>query len=142
MSAYMTQQLFNMCAVSTAKISVATSHPVEVAAAQLAENYACSYQDEDLAQDIAFAATKVSELMRGVWPPDALVGSLTQLQFCIKYYDPSGKKIRRKLFSGTWFNKESTPIQDKVEKCVANIATFYILVLNGTIPPAPDGWNL
>ena len=139
---YMPQQLFNMCAVTTAKISVATERSVEAIASQVTASYTDTYKDVHLAEEVAEAASKIAAWLEGAMPDGSLVGALTHMQFCIKNYSPNGKKLRRKLLGGTWFNKESEPIEDKVRACVANVATFYILTINGQVPIAPRGWTL
>lgn len=142
MARYITQQLFNMCAVSAAKISSASGQSLEDVARQLAETYSGSYEDEDLAGEIAMAADQIAVFVQKVLPPPTLVGNLTQLQFCIKHYQPNGKKWPSRLFGGTLFNKVGEPLQDKVRQCVANIATYHLLVVNGAIPLMPQGWKL
>lgn len=142
MARYITQQLFNMCAVSAAKISAASGKPVAAVAQQLAATYRDSYKDTELAQDIAVAAEQVSTFIGKSLSPDKLIGNLNQLQFCIKYYQPSGKRWPMKLFSGALFNKSSRQIKDKSKQCLANIATYHLLVLNSAIPLMPKGWAL
>lgn len=141
MPGYMPQRVFNMCAVSAAKISAETNRPVEDVAAEIAELYIRTYDDSCLAQEIAQAATRVCEFMQRAMPPNALISTLTQMQFCIRYYHPSGKRMRRKVFGGTLFTKERAPIPKKEDTCAANIATFHVLVINERIPLAPNGWS-
>jgi hypothetical protein len=142
MPQYITQQLFNMCAVSVVKISSASGQSLAEVASQLAETYGGSYGDEDLAGEIALAADQIGVFIRRVLPSSSLVGNLTQLQFCIKHYQPNGKKWPSRLFGGTLFNKEREPRHDKVRQCAANIATYHLLVINGVIPLMPQGWKL
>src|SRR5688572_19158230 len=59
MGRYMPQQLFDMCAVSAAKISALSGEPIEFVAEQLANTYQRDYQDENLSQDISAAASNV-----------------------------------------------------------------------------------
>lgn len=139
---YMPQQLFNMCAVTTAKISVATEQPVEAIALQVTASYTDTYKDVHLAEEVAEAASRIAALLKGTMPDGSLGGALTQMQFCIKNYSPDGKKLRGKILGGTWFNKEPKPIEDKVGVCFANVAAFHILTINGQVPIAPRGWTL
>ncbi len=141
MASYITQELFNMCAVTAAKISTASGQSIEFVAEYLANKYS-EYQDQDLSGDIATASVKVIDFMQNALPPETLVGNLTQMQFCIKHYNLDGRKKARKLFRGTFFNKEKRELEDKVDQCVANVATYHFLVINGSIPVAPKGWSL
>ncbi len=78
---FITQEIFNMCAVSAAKISAASEKTVGEAAALIASHYEGTYPDENLVQDIEIAANKVREFIIGVLPPETLAGNLTQMQF-------------------------------------------------------------
>ncbi len=141
MASYITQELFNMAAVTTAKITAASEHSIEFVAEELANDYR-EYQDQNLSEDIATASVKVTDFMQNALPLKSLVGNLTQIQFCIKHYSPDGKKKPRKLLRGTWFNKEKLELEDKVDQCVANVMTYHFLVINGSIPIAPKGWTV
>ena len=142
MARYITQQLFDMCAVSAAKISAANSTPLAEVSKQLAETYSQSYNDDNLPQEISVAAEQIAAFVSRVLPPVTLVGNLTQLQFCIKNFQPNGKRWPMKLLSGALFNKSSRPLPDKVRQSLANVATYHVLVINGAIPLAPTGWKL
>lgn len=137
MAGYMTQEIFNMCAVSTAKLSAASSKTLEEMATLIGNNYKNTYQDKHLVSDIEFAAKKVIEFMLGVLPAETLVGNLTQMQFCIKNYNLDGTKKRMKIFGGTFFAQEKQENTDKVQSCLVNIATYHFLVIRDTIPIAP-----
>jgi hypothetical protein len=130
-----------MCAVTAAKISAASKRPVEDVASELTSSYS-EYQDRSLATEIAEAAYNISGFIQKELPPESIVGNLTQIQFCIKNYHPNGNKKRSRILGGTFFNKERKELEDKVKQCVANVATYHYLVINGTIPIAPQGWSL
>lgn len=130
-----------MCAVTAAKISTASGQSIEFAAEQLANKYS-EYKYQELSGDIATASVKVIDFMQNALPPETLVAGLMQMQFCIKHYNPDGKKKTGKRFGGTFFNKEEHELEDKVDQCVANVATYHVLVINGSIRVAPKGWSL
>jgi hypothetical protein len=139
---YIPQEMFNMLAVSAAKISAASDESIGEATDLIMGNYEGTYLDAYLAQEVENAANKVKDFMLNALPPETLVGNLTQMQYCIKNYNPDGTKKRKKLFGGTWFNRENAEINDKVKNCVANVATYHMLVIGGSIPIAPQGWSL
>lgn len=142
MASYMPQQLFNMCAVGAAKISVVHGEPIEPVSDYVAQQYNQTHRDEHLPEDIAFAAESILVYLRSARPEHSLLQRLTQLEFCIKHYEPDGRKRPTKLFGGTWFNKESAPLQNKAKNCVAQILAYDLLVISGSIPVAPPGWHL
>jgi hypothetical protein len=109
--------------------------------AQLANNYA-AYRDADLADDIEEAANNVAAFITRQLPPESLIDNLIQLQFCIKNYQPSGDRWPVRLFGGAFFNKTNQPLPDKVGQCLANVATYHLLVINRKIPLAPKDWSL
>jgi len=131
-----------MFAVSSAKISAATDKTIEEATVIIISHYEDTYRDANLVQDLETAANKVKEFMLGALPPETLTGNLAQMQFCIKNYNLDGTKKRKKIFEGTFFNKEKKEISNKVENCLANIATYHLLVIGGSIPIASQGWSL
>jgi hypothetical protein len=142
MSKYMTQEIFDMCAVTAAKVGSGTEKSIEKAADLIAQNYTSTYADTNLAQDIALAAHKAIKFMEDSLPQGSMVANCTQLQFCIKEYNPDGKKKRKKLLGGTLFNYEKRPIPDKVKGCITNLLAYHLYILNGNIPMAPENWRL
>lgn len=138
----MPQQLFNMCAVSTAKIAAASGQSTSEVGRQVTAAYMRTYQDQHLEEDVSDAANQVSGFIQSVLPPQSLVANLTQIQFCIKHYRTNGKKRLPSLLGGTFFNRMGSPVPDKVKQCVAEVATYHMLVMAGTIPLAPAGWSL
>jgi hypothetical protein len=141
MGRYMPQQLFDMCAVSAAKISALSGEPIESVAEQLANTYQRDYQDENLSQDISAAASNVKTLVVKFLSEEALAARLTQFQFCIKHYKSDGKKRPFRL-GGTFFNREKQQLPDKVATCLSDVAAYYFLVTGGAIRIAPEGWRL
>lgn len=139
---YMTQDVFNMCAVGAAKLSAATGQSIESFALKLSEEYGKYYRDTELAKDIALAGKKVTEFMNSQFPPETLVGGLTQIQYCIKHFNTDGSKKPRQIFGGVYFNNEPMQIQKKVEQCAVDVSMFSRLVLERIIPLVPDGWRL
>jgi len=141
-NSYMTQQLFNMCAVTAAKIAATSGESVDSVSTRLAKDYRSSYQDEHLAEDIAAAATHINKFLQSTLPAGTLVAGLTQMQFCIKHFRVDGSKRPFRLLRGAWFNKERAPLQDKVKQCVNQIAIYHIRVVSSSIPIALRRWHL
>lgn len=142
MAEFITQEMFNLFAVSVAKISAESGKSIREATELIMRNYAGSYIDTNIAQEVEIAANKAREFILGVLPPETLAGNLTQMQFCIKHYNPDGSKKRKKIFGGTFFSKGKDEVDNKVENCLGNIATYHMLVINGVISIAPQGWSL
>lgn len=135
MAMFITQENFNMKAVSAALISAESGKTIGEVVALI--NRSTSFKDKNLAQDIEIAANKVKDFALGVLPPEALTAYLAQMQFCIKNYNPDGTKKRKKILNGEFFNKEKEEITNKVKNCVANIGMYHVLVIAGSIPFAP-----
>jgi len=142
MAEFVSQEMFNMFAVSAAKISAGTGKTLEESTALVVSYYEGTYRDQNLARDIEIAAKKVKDYMLAVLPPETLSGNLTQMQFCIKNYKLDGTKKRKKIWDGTFFNKEKKEIENKIQNCLASVATYHTLVVGGSIPIAPQGWSL
>ncbi|MCY1302270.1 hypothetical protein D9M70_519200 [compost metagenome] len=142
MPSYIPQYMFNICAVTAAKIAASSGKPVREAANMLATNYKESYDDMNLEDDILAAAINVTEFIKSSLPGSSIPGCMTQLQYTIINFEPDGKKRRKKIFGGTWFNKERDEIKDKVQRCKVNIAIYHMLLISGTLPLAPDGWSV
>lgn len=142
MANYMPQYLFNICAVTAAKIAVSSDKTLEEAAQILSDNYKNSYDDQNLERDISKAAHEVIDFMDSALPGSSMTANMTQLQFTIVNFEPDGKKRAKKIFGGTWFNKQKDQIHNKVEQCKVNIATYHLLLVGGSLPLAPSGWSL
>ena len=142
MASYMPQQLFNMCAVAAAKFSLLHGEPIEPVSEYVAQQYSHMHRDEHLLEDIATAAKAILQYLRSAGPEHLLLEHLRQMEFCIKHYEPDGRKRPTKLFGGSWFNKEQAPLQDKAKHCVAHILAYNLRVIGGSIPVAPPGWRL
>lgn len=138
---YMTQELFNMMAITTIKISVSNKQTIEEVAKSLTEKY-MEFDEPALSQEIVIAAHSVNDFLIKTFTSETLIGNLTQMQYCIKSYQLNGKKKKHKLFAGTFFNNEKKKQEEKHRVCLANIATYHNLVLKGAIPLAPSGWSI
>lgn len=141
MAKFIPQYIFNMCAVTAAKTAASSDRTIGEAARLLSNNYERSYADRELHEDIELAGKEVAEFIKSVLPVESFVSNMIQLQYTIVNYEPSGKKRRKKMFGGTWFNKEKSQIPNKVEVCKANIATYHLLLVGGSLPLAPRGWS-
>jgi hypothetical protein len=139
---FVDQELFNMCAVTAAKISCHDGQTTFSAAELIAAEYGRSYQDNDLTAEVNDAAIQVSQFLADALPNGSLASACTQMQFCIKHFKLDGKRKRKKILGGVWFSGENQEISNKVDKCIANIATYHFLVIGGTIPIAPKGWSM
>jgi hypothetical protein len=92
--------------------------------------------------EVVSAATKIREIVRKWAPCEESAGNFTQLKYCTKVYEPDGRTRRKRLLAGTKFNYEKTPIINKVDKCITNMACYIMHTTSGKIPFVPDGWRL
>lgn len=142
MAKYIDQELFNMCAVTALKIGCASGQSVASASQLIAKEYSRSYQDKSLAEEIEDAANKIAEFLSHALPNSSIASACTQMQYCIKHFNLDGSKKRKKILGGVWFTGETKELDNKVDTCAVNIITYHMLVIGGTIPVAPRGWNL
>ncbi len=77
---------------------------------------------------------KVLELMRTITKDEQLPATMAQIQYCIKNYEPSGRKRRKRLLSGTFFNKEKARNPNRAKGCASNVIIYCSGSLNGTFP--------
>lgn len=131
-----------MSAVTIAKIHISTGSQISELAAKITSQHQSSYPDDATVQtELVEAANEVLKMFSGQFEERLLPSALMQMQFCIKNYDTSGKK-RRGVFRGAWFNKQKTPIPDRVKNFTRNILVFHTYSMSGGIPLAPKGWSL
>lgn len=142
MSRYIDQGTFNTAAV------IATGHlmfnpPAFIDVVfKIAESFKDSYKDETLVKDISDAGREIALLLEKAFPREEQLNQLTQIQFCIKKYNPDGTKIPFRIFNGVLFSAEKSPIQNLAKNCVADVTAYMSLVSKGTIPKMPIGWKL
>lgn len=143
MPRYMPQEVFNLCAVTTAKMSAMTGAAIEGYALKMADAHR-TYADDPiyLAADIESSAEKIISFLSSLFPKEVIPGACTQLQYCIKHFCTDGSKKRRRIFGGSLFNYERSEISNKVKQCTTTIATYHAAVVSGLIPLTPDGWTL
>ena len=134
--------MFNICAVTAAKISHSSDQSIEEASQGLADNYARSYSDIALGRDIAMAARQAIDFIQSVLPNSSISANMTQLQYSIVNFEPDGTKRKKKLLGGTWFNKEKSQLPDKVDRCRLELTTYHNLIVAGVLPLAPQGWSI
>lgn len=136
----MPQDVFDMCAVTAARFQDADEVGIEEFARRIAERYRRDYIDDGFEVDVISAAHHLVKLMEGFFPGQKVSASLRQIQYCIKRFRPDGRK--KPFFQGQWFNQQKSPLNDRVKKCVSNVAVFHLGTLSGKFPIAPEGWSL
>lgn len=142
MASFMPQYIFNMCAVTTAKIASSSEKTTKEAAKILSDNYKKSYDDVNLEDDIALAADQTIAFMESALPGSSSPANMNQLQYTIINFEPDGKKRKKGIFGGTWFNKEKRQIENKVQQCKLHVSTYHLLLVGGSLPLAPQDWSL
>lgn len=142
MASFMPQYIFNICAVTAAKIAASSETTIKEAAKMLSDNYKKSYDDLHLERDIEIAAELTIAFMESALPGNSIPANINQLQYTIVNFEPNGEKRNKGIFSGTWFNKEKRQIENKVQQCKLQISTYHLLLVAGSLPLAPQGWSL
>lgn len=145
MKGYMPQDVFEMAAVTIAKLHFATGKRLDELSSKILSGYKADYLDDGFALDAVEAAKGVIQVLQTSFPgsdDSTLAVSCTQLQYCIKRYRPDGSKRGRRLFGGTLFNnqKQSNPI--RVQECLRDITVYSVGTMSGKFPIAPHGWSL
>ena len=142
MAKFMSQELFDMSAVTAAQIAAVTDHSIQSAARLIGRQYNSSLDDINLNIEIADAAGQISSFLKNRISTGNIAPACSQLQFSIKSFNLDGTKKRKKIFGGLFFNSEKKQIGNKVENCVKNIISYHSLVVVGALPLAPSGWTL
>lgn len=137
MNSYMPQDVFNVCAVTAA---LHESVSIEDFAKQISDVYRQRYIDDGFNEDIITAAYNVVELMKTAFPGKKVTPAILQIQYCIDNYHPNGKK--KSFLRGQLFNKQMTPLPNRVTQCRTDVMTFHFGTLAGTFPIVPKGWSL
>lgn len=140
MTSYMPQDIFNMSAVTAASCYGSEEVTIDKCASFISDQYRNDYIDDGFEKDIVIAAHKIVALIQQAFPGKPVSSAIRQMQYCIKTYEPNGKK--KGFFQGQLFNKQKQPIPDRVSQCVANIMTFHIGTLSGAFPVAPRDWSI
>ena len=137
----MTQPYFDMIAVLVAQVSVYKGESEEEVFSELLPNLMHSYDDPLELKEVVRAAKKIREIMKDFFLIEETSGNFTQLKFCLKNYEPGGKRKKKRLLAGAWFNYEKNPLQNKADECIKNILCYVMNTNSGKIPIHPDGWK-
>jgi hypothetical protein len=142
MASYMPQDVFTMCAVTAAaQYNSSEGTTIEEFAKRISDEYHRYYIDDGYEEDIVLAARSVAKFIESSFPGTKAAGAVRQLQYCIRKFHPSGKK-KFFLQGGTIFNKQKTPLPNRMKQCVTDVVVFHLGTLSGKFPLAPKGWSL
>jgi hypothetical protein len=142
MPRFMQQDLFDVSAIfHTIMLGwVATATPERAAAVRkdfldVMEDYKRYYPDEDfqvLLTDVRAAAHEVERIANNVYDalfresrPDkktVYLNLLYELSNIIEQQSRKKRPLIKRLFGGTYFNYEQSPLHDRVEKCKKNVS--------------------
>ena len=141
MPKYITQEMFNVCVITAAKYAHGNSKNYHEAGQLVAESYEREYADENLASYIALEAEQTVKHITEKLPPNNLVATCYQLQFCVKEFNNNGER-KKKIFDVTFFDNEKSQIPDKPGSWSSQLNSYSLSVLLGRIPLPPDNWSL
>jgi hypothetical protein len=138
----MPQDVFNLCAVTAAKVTGFTGKSIEQVSQEITSGYIHTFSDQNLSKEVAEAASSIREYIREYFVGTDEVRKLTHLQYCIDNYDVEGQLRQKSFLSGTSFKHETNEIKFKPHVCSCNIANLILRIEDQTIPNPPDGWTL
>lgn len=135
---YMPQDVFDCCALSVAMAGFSGINMADIAV-KLSEDYGKSYGDNSLAEQFIEAAGVLMEVIPQFFAmakTDAqLAGACKTLSSAIIKFNIDGSKRRRGFLGGAVFNKEAVEIENKMAKCLSNVAAYNLAILGGSIDP-------
>lgn len=139
----MTQQYFDMAAVVVAQVAVFTGKTEEQVFEEIMTSTLVkrAYDDTLESAEVVKSAKRIREILKEFFPIEETSENFTQLKFCVRNYKPDGRKRRKRLFGGTKFNYEKSPINNLAENCVTNMTCYVFNTYSGTIPIHPNGWK-
>lgn len=132
MKTYMTQDVFNACAVTIACYK--DFQPIATSAKEISDIHRKYYIDDGFEEDLITAVDNAVKFMEAAFPGKKVSSGLTQIKYLIEHYHPNGK---RKFFKGAWFNRQKTPILDRVKQCSNDLMIYHVGTLSGMFPLAP-----
>jgi len=141
MGKYMPNDLFNLCAITVAKLSHVSEQPSAVFAQELWNGYISDYPDDDVVEDWIKASEAVQEILSETVESENLPSVYTQLQFCFEKFNSDGTPKRKKLFGGTLFNKQKFKDGNRVSDFLRCFTSFYAASAMESLPPFPDGYG-
>jgi|GEM_PF-6659475 len=144
MQAFILQEDFNTNVATAARLSALSGQTTREIAEDLLLNI---YSDKELVNDVVLAADNALKFFSAECSsegtPIALIPSaLRQMQFCSQNYNCDGTKKPRKFLKGLLFNRNKSPVTNKVEQCRRDFLCYHLLTRTGVIPVAPQNWSL
>ncbi len=136
MSGYMPEYVFEAGAYTIAMLHISREVPIGNLACELYKSYERSYLDDGLVAQWIEAAKAALELVDKQFPDldsEAKASTLKHLQTIVMKYHPDGRKRKKGLFSGTWFNKQPNSNFHRTEDLTLNYVRYYALFVTGKI---------
>lgn len=149
MPRFMQQELFDVAAITHAIMLrlVATATPERAAAlkkdfSEVMEHYIHDYPNENfqvLLTDLRAASHEVERITNSVY--DALfqvsrpdketvhLALLNELSQTVEQQSRKKQPLFKRIFGGTYFNYEKSPLHDRVEKCKKNVSLASMMIL-------------
>jgi hypothetical protein len=136
MAGYMPERVFEVGALTIAYIHASTGKPIEAVAQEAWAHYSKSYLDDNILAQWIEAADHASTAIDAMFPnmtKEVNVSTLVHLKNTVTDYNRDGSKRAKRLLGGTWFNKEKKPNYQRAQQFVTHIATYHVLLMNGSI---------
>jgi hypothetical protein len=143
MASYMPQDVFDMSIVTIVRLHVSAGNSLDDLCTMIWQGYERSYRDDvNCKHEMRITSGKLLEMMQTQFKKELIPSVMLQLQFCIVNYEPDGKRRRKKLLGGTFFNRMKSPNPNRSEDCLANMCIYHLGTTSGKFPLAPKGWSL
>ena len=143
MKKYIKQDLFDLAALTVARVHLQSGQSIESLAKRVSTGYVDTYSDYRIQEEIEAAAKKVIQYLEGVFEPKSIPNVLRHMQHSVDNFEINGERTKKnRFFNGTKFNYAKQEIQGKAESTVVRIAVFDRLLTSRSIPQAPSGWEL
>ena len=108
MSRYMPQDVFDMCAVSAVKIHMRGGGSLGDVCTEVCKAYANYYRDDrSFPLEIMNVSEKILEWGRS-FGDDQVPLIMTQIQYCLTYYEVDGAKKKKRFLNGALFRRPKT----------------------------------
>lgn len=133
-----------MGAVIALKGYLLADTPIRDGASRVTRSFQCDYpEDLDIRYEMADAARQVFAALRMRFTDDEIGSMMSQLQYCILNYHPTGGRKWLKYLGGSLFARSESAINpDRTRDSIRNLTLYYEGSKAGAFPAAPEGWSL
>lgn len=137
---YMPKDLFEVASSMIAKLHLTTGDDIQSLANEIWSGYSNGIIDDGVLKDLVLASSSAIEWLEKENFENIPAFFHHFTYFSINFNDDGSKK-RKKFFNGLLFSKSAQDTQ-RVQKYLKKIKIYYIGILSGVMPMAPEGWSL